>query len=271
MGDDDRLSAWLQALEKRHLAELTPSEAARALRALSSCYVERRAKLARGGALDSAGKRAAFALFYAPLHFLVTREIVRALESRGEAAQGSSAHANRVPHAVAGTPINRISSLLDLGCGTGAAGAAWALVCGRCTVRGVDRSPWVVAEANWSYGVLGVSGRAAPGEIDRVLRDPIREDAILAAYTVNELPAPTRDALLPRLLEARQRGARILVIEPIARKISGWWSGWEQAVTAAGGMSDEWRFALPLPERQRQLGRAAGLDPRELTARSLWL
>src|SRR4051794_34952504 len=65
----DRVSTWLDALDQRHLADLTSSEVARALRALSSCYVERRARLATGGALDSAGKRAAFALFYAPLHF----------------------------------------------------------------------------------------------------------------------------------------------------------------------------------------------------------
>ena len=54
---------WLAALDERHLANLTPSEVTRALRALSSCYVERREKLAHGGALDGAGKRAAFALF----------------------------------------------------------------------------------------------------------------------------------------------------------------------------------------------------------------
>jgi hypothetical protein len=62
--DDARVMGWLQGLEERHLATLTPSEVARALRALSSCYVERRAKLAAGGALESAGKRAAFAQFY---------------------------------------------------------------------------------------------------------------------------------------------------------------------------------------------------------------
>src|SRR5213075_608111 len=70
MGFDD----WVAALEKRHLADLRVAEVTRALRALSSAYVERRHRMARGGSLDSAGKRAAFALFYAPLHFLaVTR------------------------------------------------------------------------------------------------------------------------------------------------------------------------------------------------------
>ena len=95
--------------------------------------------------------------------------------------------------------------------------------------------------------------------------------AILAAYSVNELPDPVRAALLPRLVEAHQQGTRILIVEPIARRLATWWTGWEKAFTAAGGTSGEWRFAVPLPERQHQLGRAAELDPRELTARSLWL
>ena len=69
---DETFTHWLEALDERHLANLTQSEATRALRALSSCYVERGQKLASGGPLDSAGKRAAFALFYSPLHFLVT-------------------------------------------------------------------------------------------------------------------------------------------------------------------------------------------------------
>jgi hypothetical protein len=246
--EDPRVARWLGALEERHLANLTASEAARALRALSSCYVERRAKLAAGGALDSAGKRAAFALFYAPLHFLVTREVVRAL-----------------PDARA------ITTLVDLGCGTGAAGAAWAFECARCHVHGIDRNAWVIGEAQWTYRSLGVSGRATKGDVESVRLRAAPDTGILAAYTVNELPDPVRAALLPRLLDAHQQGARILILEPIARRMATWWTGWEKAFVAAGGQPGEWRFPIPLPERQRQLGRAAGLDPRELTARSLWL
>jgi methyltransferase family protein len=246
--EDPRVIRWLDALEQRHLATLTRPEAARALRALSSCYVERRAKLAAGGALDSAGKRAAFALFYAPLHFLVVRAVTRGLD-------GASA----------------IISLTDLGCGTGAAGAAWALACDRCEVHGVDRNAWAVAEAQWTYRTLGVTGRAVKGDVAAAQIPGGRRRGVLAAYTVNELPDRVRAALLPRLLEAHQQGARVLVIEPIARRMAGWWAEWERAFAAAGGASAEWRFAIPLPERQRQLGRAAGLDPRELTARSLWL
>src|SRR5918994_547687 len=86
---------WLAALEARHLADLRVPEVTRALRALSSAYVERRHKVAGGATFDSRGKRAAFALFYAPLHFLTTRLIVEALAAHDPA------------------PV----SILDLGCG----------------------------------------------------------------------------------------------------------------------------------------------------------
>ena len=248
MDDTEPVARWLQALEARHLAVLTSSEAARALRALSSCYVERRAKLARGGALDTAGKRAAFALFYGPLHFMVAGEVVRALDESAA-----------------------IERLIDLGCGTGAAGAAWALQCAVGAIHGVDRNPWAVAEANWTYRQLGLTGHAVQGDLERTVWRGREGGAILAAYTVNELPDAAREALLPRLMDAHASGARVLVIEPIARRLTSWWSGWDKVFTAAGGRADEWRFAVPLPERQRQLGRAAGLDPRELTARTLFL
>lgn len=248
--DPTKFDDWLAAVEQRHLADLRTSEVARALRALSSCYVERRARLATGGALESAGKRAAFALFYAPLHFLVTREIVRAM-----------------PACTASPPVE----IVDLGCGTGAAGAAWALEIGRARVTGFDRHPWAVAEANWTYRELGVPGRAIQGDAARAKLPAGQRAGIIAAYTINELPDAARTTLLPRLLDAHAHGARVLVIEPIARRITTWWDAWRRDVEDAGGQAAEWRFRVTLPPIQRQLGRAAGLDPKELTARTLWL
>ena len=120
--DGENHQDWLEALERRHLANFTISEVARALRALSSCYVERRGRLAEGGALSSAGKRAAFALFYGPQHFFVVQKIVDSLK-------------------VAGTFPGQVpATLVDLGCGTGAAGAAWALT-GRHSCDSGLRSP----------------------------------------------------------------------------------------------------------------------------------
>ena len=135
---------WLAQLETRHLADLRVQEVTRALRALSSAYVERRHTVARGGPLDSAGKRAAFALFYAPLHFLTTTHVVTSIES-----------ATHPPPA----------TVLDVGCGTGAAGAAWAIAAGASpVVNGIDRHPWAVEEARWTYRALGLSGTARQRE-----------------------------------------------------------------------------------------------------------
>lgn len=245
---DERAASWLDALERRHLADLTASEVGRALRALSSCYVERRVKLSGGGALDSRGKRAAFALFYGPVHFIITRQIVRSL----------------LP------ATSTVTSVLDLGCGTGAGGAAWAIESGIARVRGVDRNRWAAAEAIWTYRQLGLSGRAAEGDLVREVKTTTRGTGILAAYAVNELTSAARSAALEALLQAYSRGATVLVIEPIARRIATWWDDWQLAVERLGGRADEWRFPATLPPLQRQLARSAGLDPRELTARSLF-
>ena len=99
---EDAFSTWLEALEKRHLKNLTFAEVRRGVQALSSLYVHRRERIDRSAALDGAGKRAAFAMYFAPLHFLLVREIVRALDAR-------------VPPEM---------TLTDIGCGTGVAGAA---------------------------------------------------------------------------------------------------------------------------------------------------
>jgi trans-aconitate methyltransferase len=167
--------------------------------------------------------------------------------------------------------IRTVRQVLDLGCATGASGAAWAIDADRCTLSGIDRHPWAIAEANWTYRRLGLGGRAVRGNIERVRLAAGAGDAILAAYAVNELPEPVREILLPRLLDAHRRGARILIVEPIARGIAAWWPRWEKALTNAGGLSNEWRFRAELPPRQQQLARAAGLNPREYTARTISL
>jgi hypothetical protein len=245
----DPFPAWVEALEARHTASLTFTEIRKALQALSSVYVQRRARLSEGEALASAGKRAAFALFYGPLHFLLVREVVRALDA-----------ARPAPETIA-----------DLGCGTGVAAAAWALEAGgRPAIEGVDRNGWTVEEARFTFGRLGVRGRASRGDVGTA-RLPGRRGAIVAALTVNELADDAREALLPRLLDATRLGARVLIVEPIARGVTPWWTAWSEAVQAAGGRADEWRFPAALPPRLALLDKAAGLDHRTLTARSLYL
>lgn len=237
--------AWLEALETRHLADLRIAEVTRALRALSSAYVERRGAVR--SVLDTAGKRAAFALFYAPLHFLTTQLIVRELQ--------------------AAAPPPRL--ILDVGCGTGAAGAAWAVASSSRAISGIDRHPWAVAEANWTYRQFALSGRARQGDAAR-LRAPAQGTAVIAAYVLNELPDAVRSAVEHWLLDAAGRGCPVLVIEPIAQRVAPWWDAAAARVQSLRGRADTWRFRVDLPQPLRLLDKAAGLNHHELTARSIY-
>jgi SAM-dependent methyltransferase len=246
---------WLSALESRHFSDLTFQEVSRSLRALSATYVERRDRLREGAALAGAGKRAAFALFYGPLHYLLVREIVRAISAprqRGPALSGSA-------------------TLIDLGCGTGAAGAAWAEACDpHPQVIGVDRHPWTLTEAAQTYQEFGLRARTVRGDA-ATFAFPKTRAMILAAFTINELDDRGHASLLPRLIDRAAAGDRVLIVEPVARSVARWWSDWQRAFEAAGGRADEWRFRVELPPLVAKLDRAAGLDHRELTGRSLYI
>ncbi len=243
----DAFADWIAALEARHLADLTFQEVSRSLRALSSVYVERRGRLTDGAALSGRGKRAAFALFYGPLHFVLVRHIAHALGA-----------------------LPRCDAIVDLGCGTGASGAAWATTSTTPpTLLGVDRHPWAVDEARQTYRALGLRGRAQVG--DGAGMTVPAGSAVLAAFFVNELDEASRSALLPRLCAHAERGSHLLVVEPVARAAAPWWPAWRRAVESVGGRSQEWRVRLPLPPIVEKLDRAAGLNHRELTARTLYV
>jgi len=246
---DDVFARWLTALEARQLADFRVAEVTRALRALSSAYVQRRHQLSKGAALDSAGKRAAFALFYGPLHFLTVAHVIGAL------------------HREAPAP----SDVVDLGCGTGVAGAAWSLCAGGTPrIIGVDRHPWAIEESRWTYRALGLRGHARIGDLSR-LPTLSASSAVVAAYTLNELAEGRRRAVEEHLLAAAARGTRVLIVEPIARAVTPWWNESAGRVKALGGRADDWRFPADLPPILKLLDKAAGLNHQELTARSLYL
>src|SRR5262245_22467467 len=234
-------------LERRHLSDLTFAEVSRALRALSSTYVERRHKIEEGGAFSGAGKRAAFALFYAPLHFLLVREVA---------------------HALALDSQSRFR-VVDLGCGTGAAGSAVAESAPAASILGIDRHPWALAEAARTYRAFGLSARTRQADVAS-FSIPKERATIVAAFTMNELTDASRDALLANLLDrARANGDRVLIVEPLARGVARWWDRWAAAFVAAGGRADQWRFPAALPAIVEKLDRAAGLRHHELTGRTL--
>ena len=209
--------------------------------------------------IDSAGKRAAFALFYAPLHFLTVQRVVTAIGANGVTAP---------------------RTIVDLGCGTGVAGAAWAgTFAAMPTLRGVDLLGWAVDEAMWNWRTLGVSGVARRGDLieaaERLGSRPRRETSesvgVMLGWSVNELDPPGQKRLLPLLMEIGRRGGRILIIEPIARRMTPWFDAWTGEFTRAGGRVDDWHFPADLPPHLAELDRAAGFNRTELSAKTLAL
>lgn len=240
---------WIARLQDDYLRTLTFRELRKGLVALSRIYVEHRGRIDGGAVFDGAAKRAAFACFYSPLHFLTVREIVHGLGAENPAP----------------------AKILDLGCGLGVAGAAWAMACAqRPAVVGFEKNPWAASEARHLLKVLGVRGRVHRKSLEAA---PMagRGEAVVVAFAVNELACKERSRLLRRLLEAGERGASLLVVEPIARRPNPWWSEWSQGFCARSGRDDCWRFAVALPEPLRALDRASRLDHQTLTARSLFL
>ena len=224
------------------------------MRALSSAYVERReSALADHQALDGAGKRAAFAMYYGPIHFLLVQHIVREL----------------------GAAPDR-GTVLDLGCGTGVAGAAIAtLATPPPKVMGIDTHPWTLDEARFTYQAFGLTSDVRRGHASRT-RLPADTSLVVAAFVVNELKEADRAALLRefiRLAASAKASApkkvdttRILIVEPISHRVSPWWPEW---VAATGGRADEWKARIDVPPLVKKLAKAAGLRPEVLTARSL--
>ena len=261
----DTFLTWFDALYARHTEQLQFAEIRRALQALSTLYVHQREKVAAHQALEGRGKRAAFALFYAPIHYLTVRHVAEALGLAGRSAR----------------------RIIDVGCGTGAGGAAVATHREDHLV-GLDLNAWALDEARWSWRHLNLSHQTMRGDASRLATllglPKGRAGAsaststrsgppatIVLAYVVNELPAEAQDALLQTLLTAAREGHEILLLEPIAKRISPWWERWCTALSTVGGRADEWKMNLTMPEKLRLLDKASGMRHASVKARSLYV
>lgn len=238
-------------LEARHLANLRVAEVARALRAVSSAYVERRqTALAGGRVLEGQGKRAAFALYYGPLHFLAASAVLAEIAAK----------------TLASVPV----PIVDLGCGTGAVGTAAARATGATAVLGIDTHPWALSEARDTYATFALQGAVMRASADRLTR-PRRPSLIVAGYVANELTDEQRARLRDALLDAHAHGSRVLVIEPLARSAAPWWPTWVASLDVAGRRVDEWKLRVDPPPLVTRLGHAAGLTPTQVNLRTLLL
>lgn len=244
--------AWQEKAYARFSPPLTFAEIRKGLQALSLLYVERRGEgdlAARS--LDGDGKRAAFACFYAPLHFLT---LFRALRARD---------------------LGPVARVVDIGCGTGASGAAVALAIAERSgaaappLVGVDRSGFALGEARRTAADLGLRATWKRGALPQALPALRAGDLACLGWCANELPDAARGALLEALADGVARGAGLVVAEPLATSATPWWRDQVAAFAPHGGEAFEARFRLALPALVKQLDRAAGLDHQEIGARVL--
>ena len=243
---------WQERAHARFSPPLTFAEIRKGLQALSLLYVERRGEgdlAARS--LDGDGKRAAFACFYAPLHFLTLFHALRARE------------------------LGPVTRVVDAGCGTGASGAGVALAIAAHSGKpapellGIDRSGFALGEARRTAADLGLRAAWKRGALPRALPPLKSGDLVCLGWCANELPGAVRDAVGETLLAAAARGVGVVVAEPLASGVTPWWRDWVAAFAEHGGASIEARFRLALPALVKQLDRAAGLDHQEIGARVL--
>ncbi len=247
---------WLERTAERHQAELAFSEIRKGVQALSSLWVERREAGRLGGrASEGRGKRAALASYFAPLHFLSVHHALRELGPD------------------AADPTQRI---VDLGCGTGATGAALATARlssqagARPRILAIDRSGWALGEARRTYAAFGLPHRTRRGSLPDALVRPRPGDLLALGWVVNELERDARDALLARLVEALRRGAGLLVAEPLSTRTSPWWKGWVERLGRERARDIVTRLNVLRPLWIEQLDRAAVLDHRIIGARLIF-
>jgi hypothetical protein len=248
-GAIDRTASYLEALTVRHLRDLKFSEMTRALRALSAGYVEKREEGGLARALDGRGKRAAFALYYGATHFLAVLALVRDLGLGFEGPERAT--------------------ILDLGCGTGVCGAAWALASASPTrLLGADRSSFALHEARWTYQTLRLKGETSRS-ITETLDSARRPEGIVIGWTLNELDERRRAHIAERVGPWVRKGTRLLVIEPVSKRVAPWWAEWTAQFPRESCSVLEKRLRLDLPPKIALLARSAGLGAEDTVLRVL--
>lgn len=241
-----RVDAWLDEAVAR-TAPLSFRDLRKGVQSLSTLYVEARGEGRLGRrAREGPARRAAFATYFAALHLLTVHHAVRAL--------GLAPAPRRV---------------VDVGCGTGAAGAGAALAWDAAPrVLALDRSGWALGEARHTLRALGLAGTTRRQALPALPR--LGEgDLVVLGWVLNECDARTRDAVATRLADAAGRGARVLVAEPLAGFVAPWWASLADRLAPAGLRARLFKSPVALPRWVAAMDRAAGLDHRELGARIL--
>ncbi len=242
-----QVDAWLAAAVAR-AAPLAFSDIRRGVQALSQRYVERREP---GDALGSPAKRAAFATYFAALHFATAYGVVRALPEA----------------ALAG-----VARIVDLGAGSGAVGAGVALGIATATppILALDRSGFALAEARRTYAAFGLRGETQRALLPSGIPRLASGDLAVAGWFLNECDDVARERVLSAFERGLQAGARVLVLEPLSGRAVPWWDELAARFSALGLACGSVRWQMERPGWIADMDKAARLDHRELGCRVLF-
>lgn len=245
-----QLESWVAAESELALSDLRFSDVRRAAQALSTLYVQKRG---RGGldrrAGDGAGKRAAFASYYAPLHFV------------GAAVAGALLGLSN---------CEGVREVVDLGCGTGAVGAAISLLLpGSPRVSGVDANASAVSVCRRTFSALGVRGRGKVGRLPGAMPRLRAGTLAVAGWSLNELTPDDRESVLEALSAGVSRGCGVLILEPLSTRAVPWWPALRARFPRA--IVREVREPVERPGWIERLDDATRLDHRDATCRALWI
>lgn len=241
------IDSWIADARQRN-GDLEVRDLRRGIQAVSSVYVESRRQGELGSrATRGAARRAAFASYFAPLHFLTTWHLL----ASGELGE-----------------LPDIGRIVDLGCGTGAVSAALALRASPAPpIEAVDSLGWALGEARRTYAHFGLRARTRRLRLPRGLPSLRADDQVVCGWFANECSNEERAGLLDALERGVKRGAGLVVLEPLAERAVPWWSEWVDRLGARGLSSGLFRQPAELPELLATLDQASGLDHSELGAR----
>ncbi len=247
----DTFDAWLTGTLSRFVPPLTFTEVRKGVQALSSLYVERRreGRLATR-AIEGTGKRAALATYYAALHFLTAHHALRMIERERLG------------------PVRRVA---DLGCGTGAVGAAvGATLDGVREIVGFDRSGWALEEAERTWGAFGLKGRPVREDLPGAVPRGGPGTLLVFGWSASELGEEELAGLLRRIIGALRKGSTLFLLEPLSTRVTPWWETWKTALAPHRVQEELIRVAIDRPGFVRDMDKAARLDHQVIGARLLY-
>ncbi len=235
---------------RTRMDELSIRDLRRGIQSVSRVYVQERNAGGLGGrATGGAARRAAFACYYAPLHFLTAWHLVQSGILAGSSAP---------------------SRIIDLGCGTAAVGSALSLWSGGVArVEGIEALGWAAREARQTFKALGLRGRVRRAQLPSGLPRGAEGDWWVAGWFLNECDETVREGVLDELCAAARKGATVLILEPLAHAAAPWWKDTSARLLAEGWNTGLFKQEVELPDLLERLDQASGLDHSTLGVR--WL